>query len=133
MAAPSCGGLLIIYVVLFLRQGLSVQPRIAWNSQTICPSLLSVKVTGVCHRAWLWCSFYACLVSTLTRDDGAYLQVKVLFSNVYTMHYPHTRAICPSPYTLFHCVRNIQNPLLCLFQNTLEISIYYSHPIAVEC
>jgi hypothetical protein len=37
---------------LDLRQGLTMQPTLAWNSQSSCFSLLSAGIIGRYHCAW---------------------------------------------------------------------------------
>jgi hypothetical protein len=39
--------LLCLFLVWFLKQGLTVHPRLAWNSRSSCPSLPNAGVTGV--------------------------------------------------------------------------------------
>lgn len=59
-----CGGLLILSVISFLRQGLSVQSRNSLELTNLCLTLLSVEVTGMCATC-LVVVFILCFFLTL--------------------------------------------------------------------
>lgn len=71
----------------------------------LCLTLLSAEVTSVCHHAWLEI-FILCLFF-LFYYNGVYLQVRVLSSHVWTIHYSHIKVVRLSPHTWRHCVRNV--------------------------
>jgi hypothetical protein len=48
----------VLFVCLvFLRQGLTMYPRLAWDSLSFCLSLLSAGITGMYHHTWIQGSF----------------------------------------------------------------------------
>jgi hypothetical protein len=48
---------LILESFVLLRQGLTMQPRLASNSWSSCLSLLSAGITSMYHHTWLWKHF----------------------------------------------------------------------------